>query len=213
MKMRRLNDRISALKQTGVTDSRRRRFIATAGLAPLIVASGALVSNPILAATPSCGNEATPPQTEGPFFKPDSPQRNSLIDAGMRGEQLRVTGRVLNTSCQPVNGALIDFWHCDVSGNYDNRGFRFRGHQFSGAQGGFSLETLVPGIYPGRTRHIHVIVQAPNSRALTTQLYFPGEALNERDWIFNPVLLMDISSEGSQHFARFDFVLDTSARV
>ena len=211
--MRRANDRKSALKQADVADSRRRRFIATAGLAPLLVASGALAPNAVLAATPSCGSDATPPQTEGPFFKPDSPRRNSLIDPGMRGEQLRITGRVLTTSCQPVNGALIDFWHCDVNGTYDNRGFRFRGHQFSDAQGRFSLETLVPGVYPGRTRHIHVIVQASNSRALTTQLYFPGEALNERDWIFNPVLLMDISSDSAQHNAQFDFVLDPGARA
>jgi protocatechuate 3,4-dioxygenase beta subunit len=195
------------------TDSRRRRFIATAGLAPFIVASGGLRANAVLAATPTCGNAATPRQTEGPFFKPDSPRRKSLIDQGMRGEQLGITGRILTTSCQPINGALIDFWHCDANGNYDNRGYRFRGHQFSDAQGNFSLETLLPGIYPGRTRHIHVIVQAPNSRALTTQLYFPGEALNERDWIFNPVLLMDISSTGSRHNARFDFVLDAGARA
>lgn len=211
--MRRYNCTRFAIKQAGIADSRRRRFIATAGLAPFIVASGVLAPNAVLAATPSCGNAVTPPQTEGPFFKPDSPRRNSLVDAGMRGEQLSITGRILTTSCQPINGALIDFWHCDASGNYDNRGYRFRGHQFSDAQGGFSLETLVPGLYPGRTRHIHVIVQAPNSRALTTQLYFPGEALNERDWIFNPVLLMDISSAGSKRNARFDFVLDPGARA
>ena len=200
------------MKQAGVADLRRRRLIVTAGLAPLVVAGGALAPDKALAATPSCGHDATPPQTEGPFFKPDSPQRNSLIDAGMRGEQLRITGRVLTTACQPVKGALIDFWHCDASGNYDNRGYRFRGHQFSDADGGFSLETLKPGLYPGRTRHIHVIVQAPNSRALTTQLYFPGEALNDRDWIFKQALLMDIATEGSQHSAQFDFVLDPVRR-
>lgn len=211
MKMHRNNDSKSGLKQTGIADLRRRQFIATAGLAPLIVASGTLASNAALAATPSCGNDATPPQTEGPFFKPDSPRRNSLVGPDMRGQQLNISGRVLTTSCQPVNGALIDFWHCDANGNYDNRGYRFRGHQFSDSQGGYSLQTLVPGLYPGRTRHIHVIVQAPNSRALTTQLYFPGEMLNERDWIFTPALLMQISSIGSQHNARFDFVLDSGA--
>jgi len=126
----------------------------------------------------------------------------------MKGERLKLTGRILSTACQPVAGAVLDFWHCDASGNYDNRGFRFRGHQFSDADGVFSLETLMPGIYPGRTRHMHVIVQAPNGRPLTTQLYFPGEDLNERDWIFDPVLLMKVKTAGKQHNAQFDFVLD-----
>ncbi len=47
--------------------------------------------------------------------------------------------------------------------------------QFADASGRFSLETIVPGAYGGRTRHIHVKVQAPDSPVLTTQLYFPGE--------------------------------------
>jgi len=196
------------MKRDRISDVRRRRFMATAAVTPLIVATGGLAPDTVLAATPSCGDGPTPPQTAGPFFKPESPRRNSLVDPGMQGEQLSITGRVLSTSCQPASGVLIDFWHCDASGNYDNRGYRFRGHQFSNAQGDFSLDTLMPGIYPGRTRHIHVIVQAPNRRPLTTQLYFPGEALNERDWIFNPVLLMDISNEGAQRVARFDFVID-----
>jgi len=208
MTMRRTNDGRSALKQANLADSRRRQIITMASLAPLMVASGTMVPGAPLAATPACGEPVTPQQTSGPFFKPDSPQRRSLIDADMRGEKPGITGRVLSTSCQPVNGALIDFWHCDASGTYDNRGFRFRGHQFTDAEGRFFLDTLMPGIYPGRTRHIHVIVQAPSDRPLTTQLYFPGEALNERDWIFNPVLLMNMSGEESQHNAHFDFVLD-----
>jgi protocatechuate 3,4-dioxygenase beta subunit len=196
------------MKRNRISSTRRRNFLASAVATPLILAAGGFAYNKALAATPSCGDEATPPQTAGPFFKPQSPRRSSLVDAGMQGEQLRLTGRILSTTCQPVSGALIDFWHCDASGNYDNRGYRFRGHQFSDAQGAFSLETLMPGIYPGRTRHLHVIVQAPNRRPLTTQLYFPGEALNEGDWIFDPRLLMKISPDGARIGAQFDFVLD-----
>ena len=65
----------------------------------------------------------------------------------------------------------------------------------------------MPGLYPGRTRHIHVIVQAPHRRPLTTQLYFPGERLNGKDWIFDPRLLMRMSGQRAQ----FDFVLDLNA--
>lgn len=196
------------MKRLRSSGFRRRSFLATAFATPLILVTGGLGSSRALAATPSCDDGATPRQTPGPFYKPQSPRRTSLIDAGMKGDKLSLTGRILSTSCQPVAGAVLDFWHCDANGNYDNRGFRFRGHQFSDANGVFSLETLMPGIYPGRTRHIHVIVQAPKGRPLTTQLYFPGEDLNERDWIFDPVLLMDIEKSGSRSDAHFDFVLD-----
>ena len=74
--------------------------------------------------------------------------------------------------------------------NYDNEGYTFRGHQFADDEGRFTLETIVPGIYPGRTRHIHVRVQAPDQPILTTQLYFPGESGNQGDGIFDPALLV-----------------------
>jgi protocatechuate 3,4-dioxygenase beta subunit len=201
------------MKHKQLFDSRRRSFIAAAVATPLILTAGDVAAERTLAATPSCGDEVTPPQTAGPFFKPDSPQRVSLIDAGMQGEPLSITGRVLSTSCEPVSGALIDFWHCDANGRYDNRGYTFRGHQFSDAQGGFALETLLPGLYPRRTRHIHVIVQAPNRRPLTTQLYFPGEAYNRHDFIFDPKLLMTMQQAGARRDAQFDFVLDLGRRA
>jgi protocatechuate 3,4-dioxygenase beta subunit len=186
----------------------RRNFLVSAVATPIILASSGLASSKARAATPSCDDGATPRQTAGPFYKPQSPRRNSLIDAGMEGNTLALTGRVLSTTCEPVAGAVLDFWHCDAGGNYDNRGFRFRGHQFTDAQGMFSLETLIPGIYPGRTRHMHVIAQAPDSQPLVTQLYFPGEKENDDDWIFDPVLMMHIETAGAQRNARFDFVLD-----
>ena len=90
-----------------------------------------------------------------------------------------------------VERALVDFWQCDNAGNYDNVGYRLRGHQFTDASGRYRLETIVPGLYPGRTRHIHVKVQAPNRPVLTTQLYFPDEAGNRSDGIFNAELVID----------------------
>jgi protocatechuate 3,4-dioxygenase beta subunit len=186
----------------------RRGFLTTVAAAPLVIAAGQLGIRPALAATPQCGDEITPRQTAGPFFKPQSPLRNSLIVAGMRGDRLTLSGRILSSACQPIGGALIDFWHCDAQGRYDNRGYRFRGHQFSTEDGAFLLDTLMPGLYPGRTRHIHVIVQAANRRPLVTQLYFPGEALNDSDWIFDSRLLVDMAGDETRRRAKFDFVLD-----
>ena len=142
---------------------------------------------------------------EGPFFKPRSPQRTSLLESGVQGTRIVVSGQVLSTRCQPVAGALLDFWQCDGKGDYDNRGNTLRGHQFTDADGRYRLETIVPGLYPGRTRHIHVKVQAPNQPILTTQLYFPNEAQNANDFLFRPELLIAIGE--AQGAGRFDFVL------
>jgi protocatechuate 3,4-dioxygenase beta subunit len=159
--------------------------------------------------TPTCGDEddPTPPQTAGPFYTPNSPLRTSLLEPEISGTRILLSGTVLGTDCQPVPGALVDFWHADDRGVYDNQGYRLRGHQFTDDKGRYHLETIVPGLYPGRTRHFHVNVQAPNQPVLTTQLYFPGEEQNARDRIFNPQLVIDVRDEAEDKVATFDFVL------
>jgi hypothetical protein len=163
-----------------------------------------------LAPTPACddGDDPTLAQTEGPYFTPNSPERASLLEAGMGGQRLVVAGTVLTTDCRPVRRALLDFWQADDAGQYDNQGYRLRGHQFSDAEGAWRLETVVPGLYTGRTRHIHVKVQAPDGPVLTTQLYFPGEPANDRDGIFSPELLLgDVRDIGGARRGSFTFVL------
>jgi len=161
-----------------------------------------------LTPTPACGGRgATPEQTEGPYFAPRSPERASLLEPEMRGRRLVVTGVVLGTDCRPVPRALLDFWQADAGGRYDNTGFRLRGHQFTDAEGRYRLETILPGIYPGRARHIHVKAQTAGRPPLTTQLYFPGEPDNARDGIFDPALLVALADAADGATARFDFVL------
>ena len=162
---------------------------------------------PILTKAPTCNGVATPSQTEGPFYKPNSPERTSLREPGISGTLLTVTGYVLSTRCQPIAHALLDFWQADGSGNYDNTGFRLRGHQYTDNQGRYALDTIVPGEYPGRTRHIHVKVQVPGKAELTTQLYFPGEARNDSDGIFSPALLMQVQQTNNGQLAMFNFVI------
>ena len=162
-----------------------------------------------LPATPAChdGDEATLPQTEGPYFKPSSPERIELFEEGMAGQPIELTGLVLTRACKPVSGALLDFWQADANGEYDNSGFRLRGHQFSDAEGRYRLRSIVPGVYPGRTRHIHVKVQPRDGRVLTTQLYFPGEAKNRSDGLFRKALLVRTAKNAGWLAGRFDFVV------
>ena len=70
----------------------------------------------------------------------------------------------------------------------------------------------MPGLYPGRTRHFHVRVQAANRPVLTTQLYFPGEPGNQRDFIFNRDLVLKAQDAADGKVATFDFVLDLGGR-
>ena len=170
-----------------------RRRILTAGL--LI---------PLDALAQSCG-PLTARQTEGPFFKTNTPKRTNLVEQGSKASLFVVTGRVLSPQCKPVANALLDFWHSDERGEYDNQGFRYRGHQFTDADGRFRLETILPAEYPGRTRHIHVKAQAPGRRVLTTQLYFAGDPGNRRDGLYRPELEMKTAKSGE---GIFDFVVD-----
>ncbi len=114
---------------------------------------------------------------------------------------------VLSTDCRPVAGATLDFWQADESGAYDNAGFRLRGHQATGADGRYKLETIVPGVETGRARHIHVKVEAANHAALTTQLFFAEDASNAADSNFSDALAMAVEQDGASRAAGFDFVL------
>ena len=182
---------------------------ASSALAGLVLRRAA-ADQSLLPATPQCrdADDPTPAQTEGPYFTPNSPERASLVEAGMKGDRISLIGFVLDRRCQPIARALLDLWHADADGKYDNQGYRLRGHQFSDAQGRFVFETVVPGLYPGRTRHFHVKVQVPGQDILTTQLYFPGEPQNQRDGIFDEALLMDVKQDASAKVGRYDFVLD-----
>jgi protocatechuate 3,4-dioxygenase beta subunit len=190
----------------------RRLFLLTSALAAAGLAFDDAAAEQGLPPTPECrdGDEPTIRQTEGPFFKPSSPERSELIEPGMAGQPLELTGLVLTRSCRPVARALLDVWQANAAGEYDNSGFRLRGHQYTDAEGRYRLRTIVPGAYVGRTRHIHLKLQAPGSRLLTTQLYFPGEAKNRSDGLFRRELTMRTAKAGGSLAGQFDFVVDLS---
>lgn len=156
----------------------------------------------------SCSGEPTPSSTAGPYYKEDSPERRSIAE-GQESERLIVEGYVLNTDCEPVAGAWIDFWQAGADGNYDLEGYNLRGHQYTNDRGRYRLETVMPTGYSGRTPHIHVKVrEGGDSPILTTQLYFPGQERNRADSIFNEELVVDLQETQEGKAARFDFILN-----
>jgi protocatechuate 3,4-dioxygenase beta subunit len=166
-------------------------------------------TGPRLEPTPACGDdhEATPSQTEGPFFEPGAPLRHDLAADAPDGDAITIAGFVLDRECRPVPGAMVQIWHADEKGRYDNAGYRLRGHQPADDRGRWWFSTIVPAGYPGRTRHYHFKVAKPGGRVLTTQLYFPGEPLNRRDRIFDERLLLRMEDAADGRFGRFDFVV------
>lgn len=182
--------------------------LSAAGLSMLAPPGAGLAQPRELPPTQACGAPAvvTRRQTEGPFFTASSPMKRDLRADGP-GPAMALSGFVLTQRCRPVPGALVDLWHADDHGDYDNDGFRFRGRQFTDAQGRYQFITRVPGLYPGRTRHFHVKVQSAGGPVLTTQLYFPGEPGNAHDGIYDRALLMQVEPSADGQLARFDFVI------
>ena len=150
-----------------VSKTTRRRFLLDAGMlaAGWELLCADTVQSQELTLTPFChdGDEPTVRETEGPFFKPKSPERSDLREPGAGARQLELSGLVLTRSYHPLGGAVVDLWHADERGEYDNVGFRYRGHVLTGSDGVFRFRTIVPAIYFGRTRHYHVKVQAPGA--------------------------------------------------
>ena len=182
--------------------------MALAGAESLLDAVGAAAAP--LQATPTCddGDDPTPELTEGPYFSSGTPRRRSLVTQGMRGTRLTITGYVLTSACRPIKRAKLDFWQADANGVYDNDGYRLRGHQFTDSAGRWRLDTIVPGLYTGRTKHIHVKVQRPGGEVLTTQLFFPGVGANAGDRLYErDLLLRRWRRVGARRTGRFDFVL------
>ena len=148
----------------------------------------------------------TPSASEGPFY-PTSGMRFDDIDNDLvkitgeveqaGGEVVKLAGRVLDSAGNPIAGARVEIWQCDVKGRYLHRGdfgwssrdpaFQGFGHDLSGADGSYSFRTIKPVPYAGRTPHIHVKVLVENRQRLTTQFYLPDHPDNKNDWLYQRV--------------------------
>jgi protocatechuate 3,4-dioxygenase beta subunit len=153
----------------------------------------------ITLSAPAC-NSLTQSQTEGPYYIPHTPERHSLLEEGMPGRRLILVGYVLDQNCQPLPNAWLDFWQADANGEYDNTGYRLRGHQFTDSQGRYYLETIMPGLYSSRPiEHIHVKVQLEGGEVVTSQLYFPAQPIEG--------LTVTIEDQGDYLLGYFNFVV------
>ena len=135
---------------------------------------------------------ATAADIEGPFYVPDVPVRSDLDLYDDPGTLLRLDGRVEDTDCAALAGAVVELWQADPDGAYDNTSdeHRYRGQVATEADGSFAFTTLLPGRYLNgdtyRPRHQHLKVHVDGAEVLTTQLYFEGDPFNAGDPWFDP---------------------------
>jgi protocatechuate 3,4-dioxygenase beta subunit len=174
-------------------DNSRRRFLRNTSLGALALG---IIPSPISAKTegqpPATEDECNPTTLdyygEGPFYTENPPfvDDGQLAGPDEPGTRLIITGRVYNLDCTEfIPDTVIDIWHANDAGAYDNTGFNLRGKVLSNSQGFFMFETVYPGNYPNggsfRPSHIHIKVTAPDTETLTTQLYFAGDQYIESD--------------------------------
>lgn len=161
----------------------RRRFLRNTALA---MAAAALPQSgqAKTSSTPiNCEPTTRDYYGEGPFYTENPPMlsENRLAAMDEPGERMIISGRVVNLDCsQYLPNTVVDVWHADSDGNYDNNGYKLRGFTRANEQGFYLFETIKPGKYLNGSRfrpaHIHFKVTPPDFPQLITQLYFEGDS-------------------------------------
>ncbi|MCZ8317182.1 protocatechuate 3,4-dioxygenase [Phreatobacter sp.] len=148
---------------------------------------------------------ATPPQMVGPYYPVAKPTDSDIDLTEVKGRSGRATGeiievhgRVLSARSGPLGGALVEIWQADHQGRYhhpdENAGpadpnFQGFGAVRTAAGGEYLFRTIMPRFYGSgrfqRTPHIHFRVVAEGRPEFVTQMYFPGVAMNARDFLFS----------------------------
>lgn len=130
--------------------------------------------------------------TEGPCYSGTEARED--ISEGRDGLPVRLCFKVVDTLCNPIEGALVDIWHCDVYGVYSGSDMAavdfctggdpdyysenvFRGTQVTDSNGLVYFSTCFPGWYQSRAIHIHLII-SKSGHSLTSQVGFDDDLVN-----------------------------------
>jgi len=110
------------------------------------------------------------------------------------GKIIVVQGKIHDTDCNPVEGAIVEIWQANHFGKYhheydlkgqDDPNFQGWGQAITNPKGEYRFTTIVPGLYTDRTRHIHFKISKRGYHEMVTQLYFEGEKRNNTDSVLN----------------------------
>jgi len=200
----------------------------------------------VASSLPSC--VVVPELTEGPYYVNENLDRSDIrIDTAdgsvSEGAVLRidwVVSQVDGNACIPLEGVLVDVWHCDALGNYSDVGSEegkdyLRGYQHTDANGLATIITIYPGWYTGRAVHIHFKIRTEPGAAsgfeFTSQLFFDDtlsasvystgvyaskgtqDVKNANDGIYGQsqgMTLLDVVKDGDGYKATFEIAIQTT---
>jgi len=146
----------------------------------------------------------------GPFHVAGAPElpMGANICLDLKGEDMVVSGRILDTAGNPIDGAALDVWQANDEGFYDvqQKGiqpdFNLRGVFRTGPDGKYWFRAVKPqcypipddgtvgkllgalGRHPFRPAHLHYIIEAAGFEALTTHIFDPHDGYIGSDAVF-----------------------------
>ena len=200
----------------------------------------------VASSLPSC--VVVPELTEGPYYVNENLDRSDIrIDTAdgtvSEGAVLTldwVVSQVDGSACIPLEGVLVDVWHCDALGNYSDVGAEqghdyLRGYQKTDASGKARIVTVYPGWYQGRAVHIHFKIRTDAAAAsgleFTSQLFFDDplsaqvyasgvyaskgtpDQPNASDGIYQQsqgMTLLDVAKDGDGYKATFEIAIQAT---
>jgi protocatechuate 3,4-dioxygenase beta subunit len=135
------------------------------------------------------GTDPTTTDILGPFYRPGAPFKTDLVQPGTKGELLHFSGTVFGKDGKAVKNALVEIWHCDETGTYDNTSdnYVYRASAKTPADGKYHFKTILPVPYAAgqttiRPAHIHMRISGNNqTQDLVTQVYFKGDKYIDGD--------------------------------
>jgi len=166
------------------------------------------------------GEDPTTTDILGPFYRPGAPFRTDLVQAGTKGEILHFSGTILGKDGKtPVKNALVEIWHCNEDGVYDNTSddYIYRSSWKTGDNGAYHFRTILPVPYKAgatltRPAHIHMRISGTKMQDLVTQVYFKGDKHIAEDMSSSDPKslhrILDISmNDKKEKVVKFDIVL------
>jgi len=179
----------------------------------LLAGAAVLATTHVLEATPEDKHE-TDHEGDGPFYRAGAPFRNNFMEKGIKGIPFHLSGQVFDTTGKPLPAAVVDIWHANDTGEYDNKGWKLRGQIKADSQGRYDLKTIEPRWYMAgnqtRAAHFHVKVHAKDHPELTTAIYFADDPRVEKDTVVQTKLRMKATGDEKGRAGKFDFVLRTA---
>jgi catechol 1,2-dioxygenase len=158
---------------------KRRKFIQDSSLVALSIG---VFGNIKWDGTHYVGDDPTTTDILGPFYRPNAPFKTDLVQSGTKGEILHFSGTVFGKDGKPVKNTLVEIWHCNENGEYDNTSdnYIYRASAKTSADGKYNFKTILPVPYAAgatltRPAHIHMRVSGNSQQDLVTQVYFKGD--------------------------------------